>query len=73
MHEFAVIIVVVTFCLGWCLLAYWTINLIRGAIYYNQQTINAIPVSICLVFAIITAALALIAAIGVWQLYVRVA
>ena len=72
LQSFAVIIVVVTFCLGWCMLVYWTIRLMKGAVYYNMQTLNAAPVSICLVFAIITATLALFAAMGVWQLYVGV-
>ena len=70
LQSFAVIIVVLTFCLGWCFLVYLTIRLIKGAIYYNHHTINAAPVSICLVFATLTAALALFAAMGVWQLYV---
>ena len=73
LQSFAVIIVVLTFFLGWCFLVYLTIRLIKGAIYYNHHTINAAPVSICLVFAILTAAVALFAAMGVWQLYVGVA
>lgn len=72
LQSLAVIIVALTFCLGWCLLVYLTMRLIKGAVYYNHQTINAAPVCICLVLAIITATLALFAAMGVWQLYVGV-
>lgn len=69
MQSFATVIVALTFCLGWFLLIYWTIRLVKRAIYYNLQTSNAAPVSICLMLAISTSALALFAAMGVWQLY----
>lgn len=69
MHDFAVVIVILTFLLGLFLLLYWTCRLIMGAIYYNKHTLNAAPASICLMLSIVTAGAALIASMGVWQIY----
>lgn len=69
MHDFAVVIVILTFLLGLFMLVYWTTQLIKSALYHNKHTMNAAPVSICLLTAIITSSVALIATMGVWQLY----
>ena len=69
MHEFAIVIVILTFLLGLFMLLYWTTQLIKSALYHNKHTMNAAPASICLLFAIITSSIALIAAMGVWQIY----
>lgn len=69
MHEFAVVIVILTFLLGLFMLVYWTAKLIMNAMYHNKHTMNAAPASICLLSAIITSSIALIAAMGVWQIY----
>lgn len=69
MHEFAIVIVILTFLLGLFMLLYWTALLVKGAVYYNKHTMNAAPASICIILSIVTSSVALIAAMGVWQIY----
>lgn len=65
----SIITIVAVFALGVFMLCYWTYCCIRSACYFNQQTENAAPVCICIIVSIFLASFALVAVIGIWQLY----